>query len=441
MKPYTLILFLLLCYISTDAQRSFSLEEAVEYALQNSNKMKTAALEVADAEARINETRSTGMPTLGGTVNYQHYVDLPGQVVPAEFFGGPPGEFGTVAFGLKNNLTASLNLNALLFDATFFTGLKAARLYKNLIATQNAQVTSDLKNEITKSYLLILIGRRQEEMLQKNIDNLAQILGETEQIYKEGFAEKLDVDRLELSLKNLRTENENVKRSIGLGYYIMKLQMNFPLQEELIVTDEIDALLGSSLADKTLESEEFNVANRPEYNVIKAGEDMNNIQLEVLKKRGLPSLYGFGTHQQSLQRDNIFDSDQPSWIPGTIVGAQLNVPIFDGQVGKYQKQRAEIELQKTQVQLNSFEGAATFDYINALTSYVNAKNTVSSRKESLDLAERIYDKTQIKYKEGVGASLEVRQAQTELYQAQAEYVNGLYDLLVAKVDLEKSLGK
>ncbi len=436
-----LLLLLLIGYFSAEAQRSFSLEEAIEFALANSNQMKTAALDAADAEARINETRSTGLPTLGGTVNYQHYIDLPGQVVPAEFFGGPPGTFGTVAFGLKNNLTASLNLNALLFDATFFTGLKAARLYRGLVATQNEQASSDLRYQITSSYLLILIGKQQEAMLQKNLENLEQILAETQEIYKEGFTEKLDVDRLELSLKNLKTEEENVKRSIGLGYYILKLQMNFPLDEEIIVTDEMDALLGTSLVDKTLESEEFNVENRPEYAVIKAGEDLNKINIEVIEKRGIPSLYGFGTHQQSLQRDNIFDSDQPGWIPGTIVGAQLNVPIFDGQVGKYQKQRAKIELEKTQLQLNGFEDAATFDYINALTTYVNAKNTVSSRKESLELAEYIYDKTQIKYKEGVGASLEVRQAQTELYEAQTNYVTGLYDLLVAKVDLEKSLGK
>lgn len=442
MRLNTLILlFLSLACFQLSAQRSFSLQEAIDYALANSNQMKLAELDVIDAQASINETRSTGMPTLGGTVNYQHFVDIPGQVVPAEFFGGPPGEFGTVAFGLKNNLTASLNLNALLFDATFFTGLKAARLYRDLIQTQNNQVSRDLRYEVTSAYLLILIGQRNEEMLAKNIENLEQILAETRATYEEGFVEKLDVDRLDLSLKNLRTEEANVKRSIGLGYYVLKLQMNFPLEEEIIVTDEIDALLGTSLDDKTLEGEAFNVVNRPEYAVIKAGEALNQIQIDVIKKRNIPSLYGFGTHQQSLQRDNVFDGDQPGWIPGTIVGAQLNVPIFDGQVGKYQKQRAEIELKKTQIQLNTFETSAAFEYINALTNYVNAKNTVNGRKESLDLAEYIYDKTQIKYREGVGASIEVRQAETELYQAQADYVNGLYDLLVAKVDLEKALGK
>ena len=287
----------------------------------------------------------------------------------------------------------------------------------------------------------MLIAAKNKDILLDNISSLEKTLRETTAIYDEGFEEKLDVDRLQLSLQNLQTQVENIDQLITLSYNVLKFQMGFPMDGNLALTDNIDLLVGNTLVDDTkFLSMEFDIANRPEYGVIKGGEALNLKNIEATKAANYPSLYAFGTHQQSLQRDNLFDSEQPDWINATIVGLTLNVPIFNGFTTKYKLQQAEVDLQRTQVQLNDFNRAATLEYQNAMIAYTNTKRTVSANQRSLDLAEKIYNTTQIKYREGVGSSLEVTQAENDLYMAQGNYVNSLYDLLVAKTDLERALG-
>jgi len=423
------------------AQQSFSLDETVQYALQNSNQVRLSQLDAIDAEAQIQEVRSAGIPKLSAKIDYQHNVALPQSLLPAEVFGGNPGEFIAVAFGLKNNLTGNLNLNAILFDPTVFIGIKAARVYRELIKEQANQTEFELKYNVKKAYLAVLIAEKNKDILLDNISSLEKTLRETTAIYEEGFAEKLDVDRLQLSLQNLQTQVENVEQLINLSYNVLKFQMGYPMDGELALQDNIDLLVGSTLVDDSkLLGMDFDIANRPEYGTIKAGEALNVKNIEATKAANYPSLYAFGTHQQRLQRNNLFDSDQPDWINATIVGLTLNVPIFNGFTTKYKLQQAEVDLKKTQLQMNDFERAVTLEYQNAMIAYSNTKRTVRANQRSLDLAERIYNTTQIKYREGVGSSLEVTQAENDLYMAQGNYVTSLYDLLVAKTDLEKALG-
>jgi outer membrane protein TolC len=218
--------------------------------------------------------------------------------------------------------------------------------------------------------------------------------------------------------------------------------MGYPIEEPIELTNEIDALIdATALKDEELLGENFAIENRPEYGTIVAGAALNEKDIERQKAARYPSLYAIGTYQQNIQRNDLFDSKQPGWIDFGFIGASLQVPIFNGMTTKYKVQQAEVALRKTQVEFNEFTRAATLEYQNARISYLNNKRTVAANERSLELAQRIYDTTKIKYTEGVGSSLEVTQAESELYQAQANYIGSLYDLLVAKTDLEKALGR
>ncbi|MEM0993513.1 MAG: TolC family protein [Bacteroidota bacterium] len=442
MKSLHFILLFGLSAFGLQAQQAFSLEEAVQYAFQNSNQVRLAQLESINAEASIQEIRTAAIPKASAGLDYQYNVLIPQIVLPGEFAGQPEGTFIAIEAGLRNNLTGNVAVNALLFDPTVFVGIQAAELYRDLVSKESNQTTFELRYNVEKAYLAVLIAEKNLEIINDNISNLQQTLKETTAIYEEGFAEKLDVDRLSLSLENLNTQAENTAQFVALNYNLLKFQMGYPIDKALTLTNDIDNLVSSTLVDdQVLLGTEFQLEQRPEYAAIKAGEALNLKNIASKKASRYPSLYANGVYQQSLQRNNLFDNDELPWIDISFVGASLKVPIFNGFTTKYQIQQAEVDLRKTQVQLDDFERAATLEYQNARIAYFNAKRTVDANKRSLGLAQKIYDTTQIKYKEGVGSSLEVTQAESELYQAQGNYINSLYDLLVAKTDLEKALGQ
>lgn len=439
MKIHLFILFLLTLGTSF-AQESaeMTLQDAIDYALDNSIDMRIAAIGIADAEEQIVERRSVGIPQVSAGVDYQYFLQVPASVVDLSNFDPtlPEGTFEKLQFGLKNNLTASITANALIFDASYLTGLRAARAYRDYVQRDRERVIYDVKNKVIEAYLPALILEESRKTLLKNIDNLGKLLNETKAIYNEGFAEQLDVDRLELSLSNLRTEVENLDRQRAIIYNVLKFQMGYPINDPIKAVDNIEALFEP--ANETELSGVVDYGQRPEVKVLELGIRLNELNVELNKSGYLPSLGAFATYQQSAQGDNLFDS--PIWVPSSIVGLQLNVPIFDGFNKRAKINRAKLDLEVAQKQKEQLERSISLEVANARTNYINSLERAQSQQKNVELAERIYNTTQIKYKEGVGSSVEVTQAEQSLYETQQNYTQARYDLLVAKMALEKALG-
>jgi outer membrane protein TolC len=279
------------------------------------------------------------------------------------------------------------------------------------------------------------------EVLDKNIANLRKTLTEVRAIHEKGFAEKLDVERLELSLNNLNAEREKITRLMEIGRNFLKFQMGYPMDQEILLSDQFDQQVGAMTVENIDVSAKIDFGLRPEYVTINLAEELTKINIRRYRVGYFPTLYAFGSHQQNLQRNNLFDNDENPWFGVTVVGLSLNVPIFDGLDKRAKIQRARILLDKTQLQKQDFERAVTLEVRNARTAFLNARQSVETTKNSLDLAQKIYDTTQAKFRGGVGSSMEVAQAEREFYAAQANYTNALYDLLVAKTDLDKALGR
>jgi outer membrane protein TolC len=436
--PFVLLLFLSqLSY----GQEVFSIEEAVAFGIANSSQSLVNQLEIAKAEAQIKEYRSSGLPQVRGSVNYQHFVNLPVSLLPAEFFGGAPGTFAEVQFGLKNSLNGGIELNQLIFDGSFFTGLKAQRIYRDLVSKQANQSEYETKKNITKAYLGVIIAERNRRIIEKNIENLEKTLEETTIIYENGFAEKLDVSRLQLSFDNLNTELTRIDRLISLSKNILKFQMNYPLENPITLSESLDDLADMVFIDDVDLDANVDISQRPEFGVLEVAEKLNELNVEVLRKGYLPSIAGFANAQTQIQRNNLFDQDAPGFFPTTIVGLAMSVPIWDSFTKKHKIQQAQVDVELARIQKNEFERAVSLEVYNARLNYENAMNQVSSRKRSESLANEIYETAKIKFQEGVGSSLELVQAEQNLYSAQANYATALYDLVVAKTDLDLALGK
>jgi outer membrane protein TolC len=217
--------------------------------------------------------------------------------------------------------------------------------------------------------------------------------------------------------------------------------MNYPLENPIALSESLDDLADLVFVDEVDLNATVDISQRPEFGVLEVTEQLNELNVEVLKKGYLPSLVGFANAQTQIQRNNLFDSDAPGFFPTTLVGLALQVPIWDSFNKKHKIQQARVDVELAKIQKDEFQRAVSLEVYNARLNYENAMNQVSSRKRSENLANEIYNTAKIKFQEGVGSSLELVQAEQNLYSAQANYASALYDLVVAKTDLDLALGK
>ena len=292
MKFPGIYLFLVLSTLSRSvSQTPFTLEEALSYAETHHISVQKSQLDMEDAEYQIKEILARAIPTLSGNVDYQRFIQLPTQILPkGSFYEGDPSQGIPpnpeqdleVQFGVKNALTAGLNFNATVFDGSVFVGIQASRLARELARSQIGVTERDVRDQVYKAYLAVLIAKRNEEILRKNVENLSKTLHETREMYESGFLEKLDVDRLEYSLSNLQMELDNVGNLIFSTRNILKLQMGFPMEDSIEVVESLDDIIDRESA-VLLVSEEYNFMNRPEYQPLLITQELREMDIKQLK--------------------------------------------------------------------------------------------------------------------------------------------------------------
>lgn len=456
MIKYTYTLVLLMLALTGFAQSEFTLEEAIQYANDHSIEMQMERLKIADAEGQISEYKSIGIPKINAKAGYTHYFDIPTQILPdflsptvynilfeedllerrdLETAGGIPAQFGT-----SNIVDLGVELQTLLLDGSYFVGLRAQRMYRDLVSKQFKAAQYSVKEKISLAYLAVLNVDQNMSLIEDNINNLQKLYDETKAIYESGFAEKLDADRLKLSLQNLQTEKDNLDRLRAITLYNLKFQMGYPIKEAITLTDSFDDVVKRAQVEEiAVEGDNF-YQNRPEYPAIEKAVELQDMNVKQLRMQYYPNLVGFASYGGQLQRNDLFDENENDWFKTSLVGITLNVPIFDGLEKRAKIQRAKIARENTVLEKTLFERQVEMQVNANHLEYLNAKEKVKSTKENLDLAQEIYDITQIKFKEGVGSSVEVTQAESELYRSQSNYTSALFDLVNASVKLKSALG-
>lgn len=439
------------------SQSAFTLEEAITYSINHSEQYKIDSINYKDASARINEFKSIGLPKVNGSANYQYNI-IKNQQAIQDFISpsvygvlfqenllderdlGDPATF-EISFQTRHFASLGLEASTLLFDGSYLVGLQAAKMYKELASKSFDITEQENRNNITKAYLNRLIIDENIKVLDKNMENISSMLREAKAFYEEGFVEQLDVDRLELSLNTLSTEQTKLEQTKELSDNLLKFQMNYPLDSKITLTQNLDDILTQFKVFEADLIQDVNYNDRAEYAQMNMAQSLNELDLKRVEKGKLPSVRASAGLSGSIQRDALFDSNESSILPASYIAVGVSVPIYDGNERKAQKQRKKLVIEKTQIQIEQFEKAVEIELKNARISYLNAVQTLSNIQASLDLAENIYNKAVTKYKEGVGSSIEINQAEQSLFQIQSQYINALYDLVISKTNIDIALGK
>jgi len=420
----------------TDTVAHFSLQEAIEYAQRNQSSIQNAKIDEQIAANTVKQTIGIGLPQVNGSVNFQDFIKVPTSLLPGDIFG-QPGKLLPVQFGVKYQSSFGLELNQLLFDGTYLVGLQASKTYRELSSKSLKRSRIETSVAVTKAYYSVLVSNEQLNLLDANMVRLKKSLDDTKALYKNGFVEKIDVDRLTVLNNNLETERENVVRLLELNVNLLKFQMGMSIQSKLTLKDSI---AGLQVVQSFAVSDTSAYKNRIEYSLLETQKKLNELDLKRYKSQFLPSLSAFGSTSQNAL-SNSFGSLFDRSFPTTVIGFRLAVPIISGGIKLYQVRNAKLEILKTQNNLVNLKNGISLEVEQAQTTYRNGLKSLENQNRNMELAQEVLRVTKIKYEQGVGSSIEVTTAETSLKEAQNNYINALYDLLINKVNMDKASGK
>ena len=426
-----------------DSTKNMSLQDCINYAYTHQDTVLNAGLDVKSAEYKIRETIGTGLPQISGTASFQDYLKPPATVGPNFFTGQPINTSAPLIefpFGaVKYNNTYSVQASQLLFSGTYIVGLQAVKTFKELYQKSLTRSKIETNVNVTKAYYQVLVSNEQIKLLDANIAQLKQQLDQTTAQNKQGFVEKIDVDRLSVQYNNLVTSRENTGRLLVLNYQMLKFQMGMSVYQPLKLTDKLEDIdLTKQVADNSIDTSFYH--NRIEYSLLETQIKLNQLDVKSKKAEFLPSFTANGGYGGVFQ-ENQFRYLYDHFYTDSYIGVSLNIPIYNGGQRRNQLKELQITVQKAQNDLVNAKNGFSLQASAANITYINSLQSLNTQKRSRELATEVLHVAKIKYAQGVGSSIEVTQAETDFESADNQYIQALYTVLISKVDLDQAYGR
>lgn len=441
-KKYAIGLSMILSVFKAQSQNAgsanYSLKQAIDYAFKNSPNYLNAELEIQNSKYRKKEVLGVGLPQINSSVDLKDYIDIPTSLLPGQFFGAPAGTFIPVKFGTKYNATAGFSASQLIFSSDYIVGVKAAKELINLSTINVNRSKTDLVSSVSKAYYNVVVNKERTKLLDANIIKLKKIFDDTKAFNKQGFVEQIDLERLEVQYNNLVVEKEKTDRLIGLSESLLKFQMGYKISEPIILTDSL-TFENNDVA--SLLSGKIDISKRADYQLLQSQQRLYQLDLKRQRLGYLPTVAAYGSYQYNAQRQKFdFTDGSQSWFKISLIGGTVNLNIFDGLQRHNRIQQAKIAVQKGENNLKNIELAAEIEATISEVTYQNAYASLQTQKRNMQLAQHVFDVSQKKYEQGVGSNLEITNAQTALKEAQTNYYNAVYDMIVSKIDFQKATG-
>ncbi|NJN41124.1 MAG: TolC family protein [Flammeovirgaceae bacterium] len=434
-----------------------SLQECIDYTLANNLQVKNKELEYHSSKAKVGEFLSLGYPQISGNVDFAYNYIIPTtfiqdfvspavygvlfteNVIPSKPL--PPAEFFPVQFGTKYTGRMTLDFTQMVFDGSFFVGLKASQTYTELSRKDLIKSKTDAVTAIKKAYYSVMVNKERLALVEKNLGRLDSLLRDTKSMYENGFVEKIDVNRIQVQFNNIKVALQNAAFGLKVSMDLLKFQMGMSIEEKLDVSDDLNTLKFQVLADDFKEG--FEYEDRIEYSVLMTNHDLVGIDIKNTKVQYMPKidLYGnYGGSYGTSGFNNLFAFGE-NWFELGTLGVRMSIPIFDGMQKSYMIKQKKFKLEQVENSMELLKNQIDMEKEQASSTFNTSLENLRAQQENMALAEEVYRVTKIKYEQGVGANIEVIDADASYKEAQTNYYSALYDALIATVDMEKAYGK
>ena len=418
------------------AVREFSLLSVQEFAVTHSYDSKRSLLDIQTAQKQIKETLAIGLPQVESTIGYINNLKLATILIP-NFFEGKFDEMIPVQFGTQHNTIINFTVSQLLFNGSYFVGLQAAKIYKQLANQNHERTKLNVLETVTNTYYLILVAEESKRILSLNLSNLEKTHYEINELYKEGFAAETDADQVQISVTSLKNSLQAIGRQKEVALKLLKFQMGLNLNEEIVLTDKLDEILDTFDMD-TLHNKGFNLEDNIDYNLLKTQEKLSEMDLKNEKMKYLPTVSAFYSFRLDAQRNsfNFFSSDE-KWYETQLLGVNVNIPIFKSGAQKSRIQRAAIAVKQARNAKQQAADGLSLEAASARSDLDSAYENYINTQANMKLSNKVYDVTLVKYREGVTSSMDLTQAHGTFLIAQSEFIQAMSLLLTAKNKLDR----
>lgn len=435
-------LFILLAFFgisngfSQEVPKSFTLQEAIDYALEHNRSAINADRDLEDARHQKWQTIAGGLPQIDGSISYQNQLKQPVSLLPGELAGGDPGTFIPITFGQPQQATATATLRQQIFDGSYLVGVQATKTFLDYSENNKEKTEQEVRKSVVEAYGNVLLATESVSILQRNKETLEKNLFETQKIFENGLGDEESVEQLQITLSSVENQLKNGIRLKKITIQMLNLVMGLDTEHPTTLSENLDVLTERQI-DINLLASDLNLANNIDYKMALNLTEQRALEHKLEKSRALPTLNAFVNYGSSAFSDkfNFLGSDA-EWFNSSILGFDLNIPIFSSHKRKAATARAKIAMEKAETQKTEAEESIRLQWENAKSEYTLAIEQYHTAKENLSLAERIEKKNQIKYFEGIATSFELRQAQIQLYSTQQEFLQSMVDVINKKTALE-----
>lgn len=430
-----LIVLMILKASAAQETKAFSLREAQEYAMANNYETLKSQLEVAATERRIRETVGAGLPQIISSIGYTNNIELPTVLIP-DFFNDPNDRI-EVQFGTQHNANINLQVQQLVFNGSYFVGLATSRIYKRLATEGLERSRLDVMETVSQTYYLILVSQESKKIIQGNLQNLEKTLYEIRERFEEGFLEETDADVIQISVTALKNSLQNLEKQTETAYQLLKFQMGIDLSEEIELTENLEDIISEQDVKRAMDRG-FYLEDNIDYRLVQTQERLAEMNLKNERAQYWPTLGAYYSLSWAAQRNrfNFFNFDE-KWYRSQVVGVNLNIPVFRSGAQKARIQQALISLDQARQTTLQVSQALLLEEAQAKNALSSAYENYLNVKDNMELSKKVYDKTLIKYQEGLASSTDLTQANDRYLAAQASYIQALSQLLDAKNKLER----
>ena len=424
--------------------QTYTLQQAIDLAIEKNVSIRNGLLDAKSADSRIREIKSSALPQVAASASLTDNLIIQKAFLSAKFANpnaAPDAPPVAIPFGVPYSGNATVSLNQIVYSAALNVGLRAAATYRELAQRNLAGSKVVVAEQVAKAYYGVLVSVERAKLLDYNIARLDTTLLQTQAMNKQGFVEKLDVQRLEVQANNLKAERQNVQNLIELSYTLLKFQMGLGINDEITLAEQLENRNVDDLRPLISADPTFRYQSRIEYSTLETQIKLAELDMEVTQKGYYPTLSAFINYGYNSGRPAITQLITSPWLNFSTAGLSLQVPIFDGFLKRSQIEQKRYTLQKAQNSGELLRNSIDLQIRQSSITLNNGLQTLQTQKRNRDLATEIVRVTRIKYNSGVGSSIEVLNAEASLREAQTNYFGSLYDFLIAKVDQDKALGR
>lgn len=420
---------------------AITLQDALNYALQNNEALRKARLEIEGGRLKVSEVRASAIPQVDVVSTLTNNLLVQQFVLPAEVFGGQPGEFLAIKAGQNWNAMTQVQLSQQLFNQQVFTGLKAAKSSEEFYKLSAKLSEENLIQQVATNYYQVIINREQMQVIDANLSRIEQLEKTVESQFNVGLAKKIDLDRIRVNKSNLLAQRDQLKSAVVMQENLLKYYMGMPVNERISFPEGIANTLANE-AHLTLDEQKFNAAQLTSYQLLRKQEDLLNLQRKAYLAEYYPSLSLGANYVYSSQSNklNVYSNKALSYDVSAIT-LNLRIPIFDGGGRRSRVKQSEIDIQKVREDIRSTSNALTMAYENAKIQINNSLTTIDVQRSNKEFAEEVFNSTKQNYANGLATLTDLLTAETDLVTAQNSYNQALLNYKVAEIELIKSNGQ